>query len=119
VLVVWNKMGSSGRKHLRNYSVLSDGVAETRGRVWRVSSLLGNTLCPDQTPHRRARSSQGDFRRDRQLDTSTEELCSRSPLPDEHPRLLAAGTFVPICLHGTVPAHKLSDNFTGAKRAWI
>lgn len=41
------------------------------------------------------------------------------PLPDEHPGLLAARTLMPICSRGALPAHKLSDNLAGAKRAWI
>lgn len=118
-LAVPNKTGSWGWKNLGNYLVLSDGAAGTRERPWGVSPPPGNTPCPKQTPHRRARSSHRNFGRDGYLDRSTEELGSRSPLPDEHPRLLAARTSVPICLRGTVPAHKLSDNFTGAKRAGI
>lgn len=48
-----------------------------------------------------------------------EELCPASSLPDEHPGLLAARLSMPICSRGTAPNCKLSDNFTGAKRAWV
>lgn len=79
VMVVPNKMGIIGQKHLRNYLVLGDGVARTRGRMWGASCLLWNALCPNQTPHRHVRSSHGDFRRDKHLDTSTDELCLTPP----------------------------------------
>lgn len=58
-----------------------------------ITSAVKHPMPMPDTPW--ACSSQGNFRRDRHLDSSTEELCSCSPLPAEHPRLLAARTVSP------------------------
>lgn len=78
-----------------------------------VSSLL-------ETPRAHARHPlllPGSFRRARHLDRSSEELCCGS-LCQLSIQALGCQHSQPICSRGTLPAHKLSDNFTGARRTW-